>query len=150
MDRTLLRFRGIQPNDKDRSLRAARLHDPVNCDAVALNARPACGAPSACASSASDCGAGSSTVFSVMRGAVLELKSCRIEGGFGRSPENGSLFDVRSSAFLAHFEDCTIDMVRINQHWWRNGIDAHPRSLPVHEPLRQRVAGSIGPTTGSC
>ncbi|GEM_PF-3420371 len=69
-----------------------------------------------------DCGAGSSCVFSVMGGAVVELKSRRVEGGYGRHPQHGVLFDVRSDAFLGRFEDCTFDSLALRHDLWRKGF----------------------------
>jgi hypothetical protein len=56
-----------------------------------------------------------------MRGAILELKSCRIEGGFGRNPEFGNLMDLRTNAFLARFDDCTLTTLRSNLQYLSQG-----------------------------
>ena len=62
-----------------------------------------------------DMGAGSSCLFGTKELAVW-LRSCRIEGGYGPHPEYGQLFDVRTDALLARFDNCTIDRVRIAPH----------------------------------
>src|SRR6185436_7458411 len=69
MDQTLLRFRSIQPNEKiDRfELRDCTIQS--DCDAIALNAKAGVWRAERVRFIGFDCGAGSSTVFSVMRGA---------------------------------------------------------------------------------
>ena len=67
-----------------------------------------------------DMGAGASCVFKAP-GTALYARGCRIEGGFGRSPGSGRLFDVRSDALLARFEDCWFDTVNLDSSQIRRG-----------------------------
>jgi hypothetical protein len=59
-----------------------------------------------------DCGAGGSSLFAGDSLALL-ARSSRFEGGYGRAPWSGNLFDVRSPALLARFEGCRIDGVAL-------------------------------------
>lgn len=117
MDRTLLRFRTLRMIDR---LERFEVRDcTLDSEAVAIAIHvPGVWRAERVRFIGFDCGAGSSSTFSAMGGAILELKSCRIEGGFGRNPEFGILFDVRSNAFIAHFEGCVIDTVFLRQGLW--------------------------------
>jgi len=46
-------------------------------------------------------------------GTALLARASRIEGGYGRGPAHGQLFDVRNDALLARFENCLIDLVHV-------------------------------------
>lgn len=120
MDRTQLRARSFSPNARlDRfELRDCTFRS--SCDAIDLNT--GVWRAERVRFVGFDCGAGGCGVFSVMRGAVLELVGCRIEGGYGRNPGDGCLFDVRTSALLAHFQDCTIDGLKLQPRYWRRGV----------------------------
>jgi hypothetical protein len=52
-----------------------------------------------------DSGSGSSCAISMNHGVVLSVRSCRFEGGFGRSPGSGDVFDMRTDALVARFDD---------------------------------------------
>jgi hypothetical protein len=60
-----------------------------------------------------DMGAGSSCAFALNDGVVLSVRSCRFEGGFGRSPGSGTLFDMRTDAFVARFDDTLVQHVNL-------------------------------------
>ena len=66
-----------------------------------------------------DMAAGSSCAlgFAGSQGLVLLARDCRFEGGYGRSPESGTLFDIRTSAFAARMERCRVD--RASLELWR-------------------------------
>jgi hypothetical protein len=68
-----------------------------------------------------DVGAGSSSLFDAHHGVALYLSDCRIEGGYGRSPQHGQLFDVRSRALLARFERCTLSELHLGIGYWSPG-----------------------------
>jgi hypothetical protein len=53
-----------------------------------------------------DSGAGSSTVFKLVKGGVLDVRACRFEAGYGPQPAYGTLVDIRSADFFALFEEC--------------------------------------------
>jgi hypothetical protein len=59
-----------------------------------------------------DMGAGSSSAFDTRASAILARDS-RFEGGYGRSPGGGVLFDIRTNGFLARFDRCTMTSVSI-------------------------------------
>lgn len=107
MDRTLLRFGSLQPREKLDRLEIRDCTIQSSCDVVDLNVAGLWRAERV-RFIGFDCGAGGSCAFSMMGGAMLELKSCLIEGGYGRSPMHGNLFDARSHPILARFEDCTV------------------------------------------
>ena len=115
MDRTQLRARSFSPNARlDRfELRDCTFRS--SCDAIDLNT--GVWRAERVRFVGFDCGAGGCGVFSVMRGAALELVGCRIEGGYGRNPGDGCLFDVRTNALLAHFQDCTIDGLKLQPRY---------------------------------
>jgi len=61
-----------------------------------------------------DIGAGGSCMIGAVRpGTVLWARNSRLEGGYGRSPEHGTLWDVRTDAFLARLESCQVDLVSL-------------------------------------
>ena len=43
------------------------------------------------------------------------MRDCRIEGGYGRSPTHGQLFDVRTAGLLARFDSCVLDYIGIKR-----------------------------------
>lgn len=121
MDNTLLQFRSILVVDK---LDRFELRDCTvmsSCDAIDLRAAGVWRAERV-RFIGFDCGAGGCGVFDVGRGGVLELESCRIEGGFGRNPGDGCLFDARSSAMLARIDHCTFDGLRLSSNQWGYGM----------------------------
>lgn len=67
-----------------------------------------------------DAGAGSSCVFAT-NGNALVVRDSRIEGGYGRNPGSGTLFDIRTPALLARFDRCTLSGLAIPQSWLRSG-----------------------------
>lgn len=68
-----------------------------------------------------DCGAGGSTAFGPRRLALLARHS-RFEGGYGRHPAGGGgLFDVRSDALAARFENCWLDQVELRPRRLHSG-----------------------------
>jgi hypothetical protein len=88
-----------------------------------------------------DSGAGGSSLINT-EGIAIWFRSCIIEGGYGRNPLNGRLFDVRTDALLARFDSCTIDQARIVPHMYpgatvlfqscslKNIIDVSTTELP--------------------
>lgn len=56
-----------------------------------------------------DSGAGGSCAISMREGVVLSARSCRFEGGFGRSPVHGHLLSHGNGAVIARFDDCTVE-----------------------------------------
>lgn len=58
-----------------------------------------------------DSGSGSSCAISMNDGVVLSVRSCHFEGGFGRSPGSGDVFDMRTDALVARFDDCFMQHV---------------------------------------
>jgi hypothetical protein len=60
-----------------------------------------------------DMGAGSSCAFALGDGVVLSVRSCRFEGGFGRNPGSGTLFDMRTDAFVARFDGTLVQHVAL-------------------------------------
>ena len=60
-----------------------------------------------------DTGAGSSSLLSA-RSAVLLFRECRIEGGYGKSPQHGYVFGGLSEGVLARFESCRISSTRVD------------------------------------
>jgi len=67
-----------------------------------------------------DIGAGSSCLISAPSALVL-ARDCRFEGGYGRSPRSGVVFDVRSSGLLARFERCRLFQVAIGSVHYSDG-----------------------------
>ena len=67
-----------------------------------------------------DSGAGSSCLFGTV-GLALWAKNCRFEGGYGRSPTHGSLFDVQTQALLARFESCTLSLMNLRAAYFAPG-----------------------------
>lgn len=63
-----------------------------------------------------DMGAGSSCAFGT-RGLALFARDSIFEGGYGRSPQHGKIFDVRTDALMARFENCHFDLVALDL--WR-------------------------------
>lgn len=61
-----------------------------------------------------DTGAGGSDAFYAGTGAALRLLDCRIEGGYGRSPAFGRLFDLRTPAALIRLERCELRRLRVD------------------------------------
>jgi hypothetical protein len=121
MDRTLIEMRSILTVGR---LDRFELRDCTvlsNCDAIDLRAAGVWRAERV-RFIGFDCGAGGCGVFDVGGGAVLEMKSCRIEGGFGRNPGDGCLFDSRSSVMLVHIEDCTLDSLHLSAVQWGRGM----------------------------
>lgn len=59
-----------------------------------------------------DVGAGGSCVFST-NGNTLVMRDSRVEGGYGRNPGSGNLFDIRTRALLARFDRCTFSGLEI-------------------------------------
>jgi hypothetical protein len=70
-----------------------------------------------------DMGAGSSCALA-FDGVVMVATDCRFEGGYGRAPEWGTLFDVRSESLVARFERCTLSLIHMNVQWLRSGATA--------------------------
>ncbi|MCK6447766.1 MAG: hypothetical protein L6Q99_15345 [Planctomycetes bacterium] len=63
-----------------------------------------------------DAGAGASCVLATA-GNALHVRDSRIEGGYGRLPGSGVLFDVRTPALLARFDRCVLSGLAIpTQH----------------------------------
>ncbi len=60
-----------------------------------------------------DTGSGASCAFSTAGSAML-LRDCRFEGGYGRSPETGSLMDIRTQANLMRFERCVFERMSMD------------------------------------
>jgi len=67
-----------------------------------------------------DIGAGGSCLFGLRSNAVYAT-NCIIEGGYGRSPSSGVLFDVRTDAHLARFEGCELIQVKLAPYRLRRG-----------------------------
>lgn len=59
-----------------------------------------------------DQGAGSSCAFATA-GNALYVRDSRIEGGYGRAPSSGVIFDVRTPALLARFDRCVLSRLAI-------------------------------------
>jgi len=67
-----------------------------------------------------DMGAGGSCLLGT-KALALSARGCRFEGGYGRSPMHGTVFDVRTDALLARFEACTFSLVNLRIHDWHTG-----------------------------
>lgn len=59
-----------------------------------------------------DMGAGGSCLLGT-KALALSAKSCRFEGGYGRSPQHGTLFDVRTDALVARLESCSFSLLSL-------------------------------------
>lgn len=68
-----------------------------------------------------DVGAGSSNPLRSSAGVALHLIACRIEGGYGRHPGGGNLFDFRTDGVLARFDRCELSGLSLPMHWLRSG-----------------------------
>ncbi|MBI5364057.1 MAG: hypothetical protein HZA53_12810 [Planctomycetes bacterium] len=122
MDATLLLSDEIAPRDGlDRfEVRDCTLH--TDCDAIGLNSVAGVFRAERVRFTGFDCGAGGSSLLFGTSGILFEFVGCRIEGGYGRDPGGGHLFDVRTRALLARFEDCHLDALSLAPHGWRDGI----------------------------
>ena len=67
-----------------------------------------------------DSGAGGSSFFDAP-GTVVHARACTFEGGYGRSPGRGTIFDVQSDALLARFDACTFREVRSGLNYLSKG-----------------------------
>jgi hypothetical protein len=67
-----------------------------------------------------DMGAGASCLLGTSS-LALNARQCRFEGGYGRSPQHGQIFDVRTDALLARFESCTFSLVNLAIGYWSAG-----------------------------
>src|SRR5690606_13610272 len=67
-----------------------------------------------------DKGAGASCAFGTEE-LALRAKGCVIEGGYGRAPQHGTLFDVRTDGLLARFEDCELRLLDLELNHIRSG-----------------------------
>ena len=67
-----------------------------------------------------DVAAGSSCAFAT-DGTALLVRDSRIEGGYGRHPGSGHLFDIRTPALLARFDRCILSGLAIPDSWLRDG-----------------------------
>jgi hypothetical protein len=67
-----------------------------------------------------DMGAGGSCLLGTSS-LALNARQCRFEGGYGSSPPSGRIFDVRTDALLARFENCTFSLVRLAIGYWSAG-----------------------------
>jgi hypothetical protein len=117
MDRTLLRLQSLSATGKLDRLELRDLTLYSACDAIDLRGTGVWRAERV-RFIGFDCGAGGCGVFDLTTGGLLELVSCRIEGGYGRNPGDGCLFDARGSVLLARFEDCAFDGLRIGWRQW--------------------------------
>lgn len=70
-----------------------------------------------------DAGAGASCLLGT-RALALTARGCRFEGGYGRHPQHGQPFDVRTDGLLARFEGCTFSLVNLGIYHWRGGATA--------------------------
>ena len=66
-----------------------------------------------------DMGAGASTAFGT-QGLILRVRDSIITGGYGRHPEHGTLFDVRTHALLARFESSRLSVINLGLHHIRD------------------------------
>ena len=66
-----------------------------------------------------DMGAGASTAFGT-EGLILRVRDSIITGGYGRHPEHGTLFDVRTHALLARFESSRLSVINLGLHHIRD------------------------------
>ncbi len=80
-----------------------------------------------------DMGAGASCAFGT-DGLALHAIDSRFEGGYGRSPEHGRLFDVRTDALLARFDRCRFSLVNVLDHV-RNGATVVFDGCTFHDIL---------------
>jgi hypothetical protein len=91
-----------------------------------------------------DMGAGASCCFAFREGGALLARDCRIEGGYGRSPEHGRLFDVRMGGLLARFERCTISGTRVGTGRLVGGATVVFESCQLVDLLDDPVADAAG------
>ncbi|HTF90645.1 MAG TPA: hypothetical protein VK843_19660 [Planctomycetota bacterium] len=70
-----------------------------------------------------DMGAGSSCLLGT-NAVALSVRNCRIEGGYGKWPEHGTLLDVRTDALVARFEFCSISLLTMHVDHMRPGATA--------------------------
>ncbi|MCE9595585.1 MAG: hypothetical protein K8S98_15465 [Planctomycetes bacterium] len=99
-----------------------------------------------------DCGAGSSAAFDTHGNALL-ARDCRIEGGYGRGPGDGRLFDVRTPALLARFENCVLSRVAIEARLLRERstvVFDHCAFLETTEPSETFVSPPRGLVLVAC
>jgi hypothetical protein len=88
-----------------------------------------------------DMGAGSSCVMSFNDGAVLQATDCRFEGGYGRAPRFGTLFDVRTDALVARFDRCTLSLASLMTPIIRPGATIVFSSCSLVNMLDDPMAG---------
>jgi hypothetical protein len=99
-----------------------------------------------------DMGAGGSCLIGT-KALAIWAKSCRFDGGYGRSPQHGTLFDVRTDGLLARFDSCSFSLMNMQINHIRSGATVLFNSCALDEilddPLRD-AAGRSGVMFNNC
>lgn len=95
-----------------------------------------------------DVAAGSSNPFRSSAGVALHLSDCRIEGGYGRHPGSGNLFDVRTDGVLARFDRCQLSGLSLPLDWLHSGAtilfaDCRLTDMFDRDPLTDDESGRL-------
>ncbi len=85
-----------------------------------------------------DMGAGASCLFGTKE-LAMSAKFCRFEGGYGSSPQHGTIFDVRTSGLIARFDSCSISLVSLDVRRLQPGATVLFRNCVLDEILDDPV-----------